>query len=149
MRDEKECIICFIDTSANDYLELDCCKQTVHIECLNTWIKTNIKNTEEVRKCFHCKRNNDYINTIIYYTRLEEGNTSYDSDSNSLIEVHDDNSIIHIRQPRCCMLLFNLICFAAIISIASCILLSEHNENNGHKKRTLLSIPIYYIKYIN
>ena len=67
MCDEKECIICLIDTSANDYIELDCCKQIVHIDCLNTWIKTNIKKTEEVRKCFHCKGNNDYINTIIYY----------------------------------------------------------------------------------
>jgi hypothetical protein len=109
MFDNKECIICFIVTSANDYLELDCCKQTVHIECLNTWIKTNIKNTEEVRKCFHCKRNNDYINSIIYYTRLEEGNnTSYDSDSNSLIEVPVDNPRIENSQSRCCMLLFNL-----------------------------------------
>ncbi len=56
MLDEKECIICLIDTSANDYLELDCCKKIVHIDCLNTWIKTNIKNTEEIRKCFHCKK---------------------------------------------------------------------------------------------
>ena len=114
-----------MDTSANDYLELDCCKQTVHIECLNTWIKTNIKNTEEVRKCFHCKGNNDYINTIIYYTRLEEGNnTSYDSDSNSLIEVQVDNPRIEIRRSRCCMLLFNLLCFVAIITICLSIVIS-------------------------
>lgn len=140
MCEENECIICLMDTSANDYLELDCCKQTVHIECLNKWIKTNIKNTEEVRKCFHCKGNNDYINTIIYYTRLEEGNnTSYDSDSNSLIEVQVNNSRIHIRQPTRCMLLFNFLCFVAIISIVGGILLSEYSENNGHKNRTLLS----------
>ena len=35
MTNEKECIICLIDASNNDYLQLDCCKQTVHIECLN------------------------------------------------------------------------------------------------------------------
>lgn len=146
MCDEKECIICLTDTSANDYLELDCCKQTVHIECLNTWIKTNLKNTEEVRKCFHCKGNNDYINTIIYYTRLEEGNnTNYDSDSNSLIEVQVDNPRIEIRRSRCCMLLFNLIYFVGITTICLSMLLSEYNENNGHKNRSLLSIPIYYI----
>ena len=146
MSEENECIICLIDTSSNDYLELDCCKQTVHIECLNTWIKTNIKNTEEVRKCFHCKGNNDYINTIIYYTRLEEGNnTSYDSDSNSLIHVPFDNPRIHIRQLRCCMLLFNFLCFVAIIFVICGILLSEYSENNGHKNRSLLSRKVYEI----
>ncbi len=56
MEDEKECIICLIDASGNDYLQLDCCKKIVHIDCLNTWIKTNIQNTEEVRKCFYCKK---------------------------------------------------------------------------------------------
>ena len=146
MCDEKECIICLIDTSANDYIELDCCKQIVHIDCLNTWIKTNIKKTEEVRKCFHCKGNNDYINTIIYYTRLEEGNnTNYDSDSNSLIEVQVDNRRIDNKMSRFCILLLNLLCFVAIATICLSMLISEYNENNGHKNRSLLSIPIYYI----
>ena len=146
MCEEKECIICLMDTSANDYLELDCCKQTVHIECLNTWIKTNMKNTEEVKKCFHCKGNNDYINTIIYYTRLEEGNnTNYDSDSNSLIEVQVDNRRIDNKMSRFCILLLNLLCFVAIATICLSMLILDYNENNGHKNRSLLSIPIYYI----
>lgn len=145
MFDNNECIICLMDTSANDYLELDCCKQTVHIECLNTWIKTNIKNTEEVRKCFHCKGNNDYINTIIYYTRLEEGNnTSYDSDNNSLIEVQVNSTRTEIRRSKICMLLFNFLCFVAITSVTGGIFLSNFDENNGHKNRSLLSIPVYY-----
>ena len=136
MYDEKECIICLTDASANDYLELDCCKQTVHIECLTKWIKTNIKNKEEVRKCFHCKRNNDYINTIIYYTKLEEGdNTNYDSDSNSLIEfeVEVNNPTVRIRQSKYYMLLSKFLCFLAITTIFFCIF-SEYYENNGHKK---------------
>jgi hypothetical protein len=143
MGDEKECIICLTDTSMNDYLELDCCKKIVHIDCLNTWIKTNIKNTEEVRKCFHCKGNNDYISTIIYYTKLEEGdNTNYDSEegdntnydsSNSLIEFEVNNPTVRNRQSKYYMLLSNFLCFLAITTIFSCIF-SEYYENNGHKK---------------
>ena len=93
MCEEGECIICFTDTSSNDYIELDCCKQIIHIECLNTWIQTNIKNTDEIKKCFHCKQENDYINTIIYYARLEEGNnTNCESDNDSLLIEHDTNN---------------------------------------------------------
>lgn len=122
MLDEKECIICLIDTSANDYLELDCCKKIVHIDCLNTWIKTNIKNTEEIRKCFHCKKKNDYIDTIIHYTKLEEGdNTDYDLDTNSLVEIQDSISTINIniRRTRFYMSLCNYLCCisSAIISL--------------------------------
>tara|TARA_B100001175_G_scaffold248340_1_gene215124 strand:+ start:2316 stop:2654 length:339 start_codon:yes stop_codon:yes gene_type:complete len=68
----------------NDYLELDCCKQIVHIDCLNIWIKSNIKNNVEIDKCFHCKGSNDYINTIIYYTRLEEG--TYENTQNNNLD---------------------------------------------------------------
>ena len=146
MCEENECIICLMDTSANDYLKLDCCKQTVHIDCLNKWIKTNIKNTEEVRKCFHCKGNNDYINTIIYYTRLEEGNnTSYDSDNNSLIEVQVNNPRRDIRLSKCYVLLFNVLCFVTITTIYISIIFSKYKENNGHKNRSLLSIKFYEI----
>lgn len=115
MEDEKECIICLIDASGNDYLQLDCCKKIVHIDCLNTWIKTNIQNTEEVRKCFYCKKKNDYINTIIHYTKLEEGdNTNYESDTNSFIEIQNNISTIDIRQRRDTMSLCNYLYFIPI-----------------------------------
>tara|TARA_B100000424_G_C22897950_1_gene477609 strand:- start:652 stop:1089 length:438 start_codon:yes stop_codon:yes gene_type:complete len=137
MYDDKECIICLTDTSANDYLQLDCCKKTVHINCLNIWIKTNINNNE-VKKCFYCKENNDYINTIIYYTRLEErNNTNYDSDNNSLIEVQNNNPIINIRQPRSCMILINFLCFIIMITTVTIFIISD--ENNPHNNRILLS----------
>ena len=119
MLDEKECIICLIDTSANDYLELDCCKKIVHIDCLNTWIKTNIKNTEEIRKCFHCKKKNDYIDTIIHYINLEEGdNTDYELDTNSLVEIQHSISTINMSLCNClCCIstaIISLILFKAV-----------------------------------
>jgi len=92
MCDDGECIICFTDTSSNDYLELDCCKQIIHIECLNTWIQTNIKNTDENKKCFHCKQENDYINTIIYYSRLEEDNNRNCEPNNDSLFVEDNTN---------------------------------------------------------
>ena len=143
MYDEKECIICLTDASANDYLELDCCKQTVHIECLTKWIKTNIKNKEEVRKCFHCKRNNDYINTIIYYTKLEEGyNTNYESDDNALIELQiHDNIINNYSCVKIFTIITKFVCFLSVITIG--IIFTD--ENNDYNNKTLLSIPIYYI----
>jgi hypothetical protein len=89
MCDVNECIICFTDISTNNYIKLDCCKQIVHIDCLNTWTRTNINN-KEITKCFHCKKNNDYINTIIYYIN-EENNHEYESDNNSvMIEIDSD-----------------------------------------------------------
>ena len=94
MCDVNECIICFTDISTNNYIKLDCCKQIVHIDCLNTWTRTNINN-REITKCFHCKKNNDYINTIIYYINEENNNNNnnheYESDNNSvMIEIDSD-----------------------------------------------------------
>ena len=128
MLDEKECIICLIDTSANDFLQLDCCKKIVHIDCLNTWIKTNIKNIEEIKKCFHCKKKNDYIDTIIHYIKLEEGdNINYDSDTNSLVEIQNNISTINIRRRRFYMSSCNyLFC---IMSTIICLILFNSMYN--------------------
>ena len=144
MCEKTECVICLGDTSGNDYLELDCCKQIVHIECLNTWIKTNIHNSEQVKKCFYCKQNNDYINTIIYYIKLEEGitNINYDSDSNSLIEVRVNEPMINIRESRCFMLVFNFLYFLLIFTMMSCFVIIYHN--NSHENRSSLSRRSYY-----
>ena len=90
MCDVDECIICFTKISSNNYIKLDCCKQIVHIDCLNTWTRSNINN-REITKCFHCKKNNDYINTIIYYINEENNNHEYESDNNSaMIEIDSD-----------------------------------------------------------
>ena len=131
MGDEKECIICLTDTSDNDYLELDCCKKTVHIECLHKWIKTNIKNTQQVKKCFHCKGDNDYINTIIYYTKLEErtNNANYDSDNNSLIEIPVNNNVNDTRQSKCCLIIFNILCFVTMITVITIFIITPNNND--------------------
>ena len=139
MLEENECIICLMDTSYNDYLKLDCCRKTVHKDCLNTWIKTNIRNTEQVSKCFHCKGNNNYINTIIYYTRLEEGdNNNYDSDTYSSINFRVINRRTEIRRQKYYIVLCNLLCFVTIPIFCLSILFSEYYENNTHKNKTLL-----------
>ena len=143
MTDDNDCIICFTDISVNSYVKLDCCKQLVHIECLNTWIKTNINNKHEIRKCIYCRGNNDYIDTIIYYTRLEEANTTnYDLESNSLFEPQNNNYRIYIRQDRICMILFNLFCFIIVIIITVRFVMKD--ERNARENRSLLSNRLYF-----
>lgn len=120
MSNNSECIICFYDISMNDYLELDCCKQIVHIECLNKWIQSNIKNNIEIDKCFHCKETNDYINTIIYYTRLEEG-TYENTQNNNFInvplveETNSENYNCKKMLNKCCSRCLALIGITIII----------------------------------
>tara|TARA_B100000482_G_scaffold172415_1_gene139812 strand:+ start:225 stop:470 length:246 start_codon:yes stop_codon:yes gene_type:complete len=81
MYGDKECIICLSNTSENDYLKLNCCGKIVHVECLDTWIKTNIEIIDESKKCLYCRQNNDYINMkysflqfleIMKYVKMDE-----------------------------------------------------------------------------
>ena len=83
----NECIICFTDISSDDYLLLECCKQTVHKTCLSKWYQTNIKNNNIDNKCFHCKNNNQYITNI---------NNKLIIQNNNIIETNNDE-IIEIR----------------------------------------------------
>ena len=143
MYHHNECIICFNHISSNDFIFLDCCKQIVHIECLNKWIKININNNE-VKKCFYCKSNNDYINTIIYYTLQEEDiENNYDSDSNSLIETtinNSDNFYNYTIQKKYFLVLFNIISFFTITIVFTQFIINNYNENNNQNRRSLLSI---------
>lgn len=60
-----ECIICFENTSINNYTKLECCKQIVHPECLEKWIKFNINKITDISYCFYCKQKNNNIDYII------------------------------------------------------------------------------------
>ena len=63
-----ECIICFNDISYNDHFNLICCKNKVHITCLNEWIEKNI-NKKDISKCFICNQKNDIIQDITSFTK--------------------------------------------------------------------------------
>jgi len=63
-----ECIICLNDISYNDHFNLICCKNKVHITCLNEWIEKNI-NKKDISKCFICNQKNDIIQDITSFTK--------------------------------------------------------------------------------
>ena len=71
-----ECAICLenIDISKNNIIELDCCKQTIHISCIKAWINKNNNPT-----CPICRNESDFlldlkfsnINEILNTNRFE------------------------------------------------------------------------------
>jgi len=92
--DTTECVICLNNISVNELLTLTCCKNNVHIYCLNDWISKNITN-KNISKCFICSQENNMIETIVSYNKYIPVNTN---SSNAIIHNHtndnNDNSII-------------------------------------------------------
>jgi hypothetical protein len=95
--DTTECVICLNNISVNELLTLTCCKNDVHIYCLNNWISKNITN-KNVSKCFICSQENSMIETLVSYNEyIPVSNNS----ANAIIHNHgndnndnNDNSII-------------------------------------------------------
>jgi hypothetical protein len=57
----NECYICLenINLTENDFLELNCCKNNVHLKCLTQWcIKNNTSN------CFICNQTNEIFKEL-------------------------------------------------------------------------------------
>jgi len=61
-----ECVICLDDISCNcnDYCKFNCCNNSAHILCLNSWIVNNIDN-KNIHKCFICNQDNNAIKNIM------------------------------------------------------------------------------------
>ena len=59
-----ECVICLNDISSTDNCILTCCKNNVHIYCLNDWIQKNISK-KNISKCFICSQENLIIEDIV------------------------------------------------------------------------------------
>ena len=92
--DSSECVICLNNISINELFTLTCCKNDVHIYCLNDWISKNITN-KNISKCFICSQENNLIETIVSYNKYIPVN--YNT-TNAIIYNHNndnnDNSII-------------------------------------------------------
>ena len=102
-----ECPICYENIVSNELFNLECCNKIVHKYCLDNWIISNINNNKEIHLCIFCKKNNDYINNIIYYTKLEEEtNSCSESDNNSIIEIQESDSDIYIRNCNWCNFIY-------------------------------------------
>jgi hypothetical protein len=90
-----ECVICLNDISNNDYYTLTCCKNDVHIYCLNDWVNKNITK-KNIAKCFICSQENSMIENMVSYNKSSHNNSEtvidYDYDDTNSI-TNDNNSI--------------------------------------------------------
>lgn len=74
--DYTECVICLNDISICDLFILTCCKNHVHIYCLNDWVSKNITN-KNISKCFICSQENSMIETMVLYNKSSFNNNAY------------------------------------------------------------------------
>ena len=95
-----ECVICLNDISSNDNCILTCCKNNVHIYCLNDWIQKNISK-KNISKCFICSQENLIIEDIVSYNKKDElvittisSNTN--SINNEIVLFNDNNNMLTI-----------------------------------------------------
>ena len=80
-----ECVICLNDIVINDYYTLTCCKNKVHICCLNDWINKNITK-KNISKCFICSQENSIIeNTVLYNNNSHNNSNNNNNDDNTYI----------------------------------------------------------------
>ena len=100
--DTIECMICLNDISCNDHFTLTCCKNDVHIYCLNDWIHKNITK-KNISKCFICSQENSILQDIVSYNspilkvNTNSSNIINDSTNNiNEIVIHNDNNFTTI-----------------------------------------------------
>ena len=91
--DTIECMICLNDISCNDYITLTCCKNDVHIYCLNDWIHQNITK-KNISKCFICSQENIILQDIVSYNSpILKLNTNSSNIINSSNTINSSNII--------------------------------------------------------
>jgi len=134
-----ECVICLNDISVNDHFTLICCKNDVHIYCLNDWVNKNITK-KNISKCFICSQENSMIETMVSYNKISNTNTGIivDYDYNNSIINHNNNEIILVNDTNMLDIAYNidkrLHCLFISIKLFFLVSLSS-----------LLMLIIYYI----
>jgi len=125
-----ECVICLNDISNNDHFTLTCCKNNIHIYCLNDWIKQNITK-KNISRCFICSQENSMIESIV--GEIIENNSIINSNNNinrqvvvynELIMYNDTNSldIAYVIDKRL-FFLYNSIKACFFIFVSSLVML--------------------------
>jgi len=121
---ENECCICLNDIEDGNIFILECCKYTVHHDCIVQWINANIdRDLPDYNKCILCKSYNQTID--YYYNNLinNYNNNTYinlDNSSNDFIILvnpiteNNNNQIIlvnYFKQIICILIICLLIIF--------------------------------------
>ena len=96
-----ECVIWLDDISCNDYCKFNCCNNSAHIVCLNSWIVQNINN-KNIHKCFICNQDNNALKNIISLYTFNNDEIINNAISNTnifIIDLSANNSQV-IPYPR-------------------------------------------------
>jgi len=126
----KECLICLSDISTNEFITLNCCKNSVHIYCLNAWIDKNITK-KNISKCFICSQENSIIETMVSYNSIivnTNDNNSITNDNNNITNVNNSitNEIVLYNDNHMLTISYNIDkrLYYLYISIKLCFLIS-------------------------
>ena len=85
---DTECPICFDNIYNNSgYINLECCKKSVHLNCLITWYCSSVTNL-----CFLCKQENNFCKELVSENGLTTTNVN-NSHSNNNIELRENQTI--------------------------------------------------------
>ena len=98
-----ECTICLepvLFNNNNDGYILECCKNYIHLTCLNNWCKN-----KNINKCFICNQENILIN------EMSNNITLHITNDISYIPIIDET--IPIQQKKCCPATL-IYCFAIL-----------------------------------
>ena len=111
-----ECIICLNDLSTNDFYNLTCCNNDIHIHCLHNWINSNITN-KNISKCFICSQDNDIIRDITSFNYNRQIVIHLDNDYNDSLLLDNESNHSHINNhSRNNLIIFlEFLCFFIII----------------------------------
>ena len=93
---ETECCICLNNIEDGNIFRLDCCKQSVHHDCIINWINTNIdRELPDYNKCILCKSYNnsidDYYNDLLI-TRRTNTYVNLDNSNNQFVIIVEPNN---------------------------------------------------------
>ena len=124
INENLECIICLNNIHYNDaYLILSCCKNYIHINCLNNWYKN--KNNYV---CFICSNSNNNINNIIENNNENINNNDNNEIANYNTNEIDNDIIINTRNnyniDNCCREFFCILCLIFFCVSSSFLIVS-------------------------
>ena len=112
-----ECYICLdtINLNENDFLELNCCKNNVHLKCLKEWcVKNNTSN------CFICNQTNDIFKELgqnstflnnIHYIQIDPIHTTHS------IHFPQQNPVIYTQKKIVALTICYMVNFFVLLNL--------------------------------
>ena len=130
-----ECPICFEDINESEYSIMDCCNQSIHNECLESWSLFKKNN-----KCVLCRGKNKVLNLYPLNNNIDiierEYNSDVELDNENLInqellrETRNNRRIRLFVYQTNCRIFLNILCLLFLFILI--ILILSKNSNIKH-----------------